>query len=242
MNFSKNYYWRHILFCSLLLFSIHTVAQENSNLKKLLDTTNSFYGPSDLLNVGGIYRPEHIYAKGHPYFTTDEYTLASLIVNNTTFNNIQARYNIATDQLIVKAIVDSGFFVSMVASDDWLSAFTINKHSFVSLNKRYPGKELKGYCEQVYDGDKSFYIKYKKEFVNTYDANIPAGFFTELKSNKYIYTKGAFISINKKKDFYKLYSDKKSIKKYLRENKVNYSKASSYQLKALMKFCDGLPK
>jgi hypothetical protein len=242
MSSLKNYSWRSLLFYSILLFSIRCTAQENQDLKKLKDTTNSFYGSSDLLNLGEIYQAEHVYARGHPYFSTDEYTLASVTVSNTTFENIKARYNIATDQLIIKARVDSGLLVSMVTKGDWIHSFMINSHLFVNLNKIYPGKEVQGYCEQVYKGDKIFYIKYKKKFIDTYDDNTPEGFFSVLKIEKYIYTSGTFIPVNKKKDLFKLYGNKKSIKKYMRTNKINYSKASSSQLKTLMQFCDGLPK
>jgi hypothetical protein len=221
---------------------MHSTAQEASNLKRLLDTTNSFYGSSDLLNLGEIYQAEHAYARGHPYFLTDEYTLASLTVGNTEFGNIKARYNIATDQLIIKAMVDSGLLVTMVTKEDWINSFTINNHLFVNLNKLYPGKEVQGYCEQVYKGQEIFYIKYKKKFIDTYDDNTPQGFFSVVKVNKYVYRNGVFIPVNKKKELFKLYSNKKSIKKYMRTNKIKYSKASSDQLKMLMQFCDDLPK
>lgn len=242
MSFLKKYSWQSILFSTILLFSIHATAQRNPDLEKLLDTTNFLYGSSDLLNLGEVYQPEHVYARGHPYFITDDYSLVSVTVSNTTFENIKARYNIASDQLIIKARVDSGLLVSMVTKGDWINSFTINNHLFVNLNKLYPGKTVQGYGEQVYKADKSFYIKYKKKFIDTYDDNTPEGFFSVLKINKYIYTNGAFIPVNKKKDFFKFYSDKKSIKQYLRTNKIKYSKASSDQLKMLMQFCDGLPK
>lgn len=242
MNFLKNYSWQSLLFSTFFLFSIPCTAQENQDLKKLLDTTNSFYGSSDLLNLGELYEAEHVYARGHPYFLTDEYTPASITVSTAMFTSIKARYNIASDQLIIKAKVDSGLLVSMVTKGDWINSFVINSHLFVNLNKIYPGKDVQGYCEQVYKGDKIFYIKYKKKFIDTYDENTPEGFFSVVKTNKYIYVNGGFIPVNKKKELLKLYSDKKSIKKYMRTNKINYSKASSDQLKMLMQFCDGLPK
>jgi hypothetical protein len=242
MNLLKNYSWKCVLFSILLFFSISGTAQETADLKKLVDTTNSFYRSSDLLNLGEIYQPEHVYAKGHPYFITDDYTLASVTVSNARFEKIKARYNIAMDQLIIKARVDSGLLVTMVTKEDRINSFRINDHFFVNVNKLYPDKEVQGYCEEVYKGDKIFYIKYKKKFIDIYDNNTPEGFFSVVKINKYIYTKGNFIPVNKKKDLFKLYGDKKAIKKYLRANKINYSKASSDQLKMLMQFCDGLPK
>lgn len=242
MKFPKKYSCKSFFFFMLVLLFMPGMAQQTTGLEKVRDTTNSFYRSSDLLNLGEIYQAEHVYARGHPYFITDDYSLASVTVSNTRFDQIKARYNIAKDQLIIKAKVDSGLLVSMVTKQDWINSFRINGHFFVNLSKLYPGKEIQGYAEEVYRGDRIFYIRYKKKFIDTYDNNTPEGFFSVLKINKYMYDNGVFIPVNKKKDFLKLYSDQKNIKKYMRTNKINYSKASSDQLKMLMQFCDGLPK
>ncbi len=241
MSLLRNSSCQRFLLFIILLFSIQVNAQE-LDLKKLIDSTNSFYGASDLLNLGEIYRPEHVYARGHPYFVTDEYAPASITVSNTSFENVQARYNIEMDKLIIKARTHTGLIVNMITKEDWVSSFMINNHFFLNLTKIYPGKDVQGYCEQVYKGEKTFFIKYKKKFIDYYDDNTPLGFFSVLKIEKYIYDKGAFIPVDTKKAFLKQYSDKKSINKFMKTNKIKYSKASSDQLKMLMQFCNGLSK
>lgn len=238
------YYSRYRFFSFWIFFavSLSGFTQTDPAVQKLIDTTNFYYRASDLLNLGEIYRPEHSYAQGHPYFITDEYTLASLSVGNTSFEKLKARYNIATDQLIIKARVDSGLLVNMVTKEDWINSFSINGHFFVNSGKLYPDKDVKGYMEQVYKGKQSFFIKYRKKFIDTYNDATPEGFFSIVKTNKYLYNNGIFILVDKKRTFLKLYDDKKSIKKFMRENKIVYSKASAIQLNLLMQFCDGLPK
>lgn len=233
---------RWIFFLTTVLFSFSVHAQTHSALQDLVDTTNKFYKASDLLNLGEIYNPEHVYAKGHPYFITDEYTLASLTVNNTSFDKIKARYNIATDQLIIKARVDSGLLVNTVTKEDWVHSFKINEHFFVSVSKLYPDKNVKGYCEQVYKGKQVFFIKYRKKFIDTYNDNTPEGFFSVVKVNKYIYENGIFIPVDSKRSFLKLYKDKKAIRKFMHDNKINYSRATTVQLHTLMQFCDALQR
>ena len=239
---------QHILLCLSITFillvgsTFTVVAQKNEELKNLVDTTNFYYGASDLLNLGELYEPEHAYAKSHPYFITNDYTLASLRVSNTSFEKIKARYNLVTDQLIIKAKVDGGLLVNMITKEDWVHEFRINSHFFINANKFYPGKMVKGYVEEVYKGKQSFFIKYKKRFVDTYNDATPQGFFSVVKCSKYVYDNNNFIPVDSKRAFLKLYNDKKSIKKFMHENKIKYSKASTDQLNMLMQFCDALPK
>lgn len=241
MCIPKKYKYRLNTFF-ILFFTLTITAQNKSAIQRLVDTTNQFYKASELLNLGEVYIPDHIYAQGHPYFITDEYTLSSLTVSNTSFDQIKARYNIVTDQLIIKAQVDSGLLVNTVTKEDWVNAFRINNHFFVSVSKLYPDKNIKGYCEQVYKGKQIFFIKYRKKFIDTYNDNTPEGFFSVVKINKYIYDNGVFLSVDNRRSFLKIYKDKKAIKKFMRENKINYSKATSVQLNTLMQFCDGLQK
>ena len=242
MHVPQKYKHASVFILIIFLLPLFSRSQNDSAFQKLVDTTNAFYKASDLLNLGEIYVPDHVYANGHPYFITDEYTLASLTVNHTAFEKIKARYNIVTDQLIIKARVDDGLLVNTLTKEDWVQSFKINDHFFVSVSKMYPDNNVKGYCEQVYKGKQSFFIKYRKKFIDTYNDNTPNGFFSVVKINKYVYDNGVFTPVDSKRSFLKLYKDKKAIKKFLKENKIKYSKATTSQLYTLMQFCDGLQK
>ena len=231
----------HLLFITLFLFSNSGKAQSNINLKQLKDTTNKVYGSSDLLNLGEFYVPEHVYATGHPYFITDEYVLASVTVYNNSFDKVKARYNIEKDQLIMKVSVDTGVYVTIVAKEDWVHSFKINDHYFVSVNGLQPSTEVKGYCEEVYNGKRKFYIKYRKKFIDNYTDLAPMGFFSVVKINKYVYDNNTFIPVSSKKEFLRLFATHKTeIKKFMRKNKIRYTRASTAQIAALMQYCDGL--
>lgn len=242
MKFSKKKLQRCCIFYFFLSIPFQVVSQIHPDVQKLLDTTNDYYKASDLLNLGEIYAPEHVYAKGHPYFATDEYTLASLHVNHTLFEKVKARYNLSTDQLIIKARVQDGLLVNVVTKEDWVDSFRINDHFFINATKLYAGKNVKGYIEEVYKGKQAFYIKYKKKFIDTYNDATPEGFFSVLKTEKYVYTEGIFMPVDKKRAFLNLYRDKSAVKKFMHDNKIIYSKASTVQLNLLMQFCDGLQK
>jgi hypothetical protein len=241
MKIPKNTKQVYCFFIALLILSYTGMAQPKAILQQLKDTTNKVYGSSDLLNLGELYVAEHVFANGHPYFITNDYTLASVTIHNNTFEKIKARYNIERDQLIIRVNVDSGVYVPMVTKEDWIHSFKINEHYFVSINELQPSTEVKGYCEEVYKGKKMFFIKYKKKFIDNYTDLSPEGFFSVVKISKYVYDNKTFIPVNSRREFLELFSiHKKEIKKFMRKNKIRYAHASSAQLSALMHYCDGL--
>ena len=230
----------YCLFTILLLFFYTAKAQTKETLTNLKDSTNKIYGSSDLLNLGELYVAEHVYATGHPYFITDDYTLASITIHDNYFDKVKARYNIERDQLIVRVSVDTGVYVTMVTKDDWLHSFSINGHYFVSVNELQPIAEVHGYCEEVYKGKRSFFIKYRKKFIDNYNDLSPMGFFSVMRTTKYVYVNKMFTPVNSKKEFLKLFPEHiAEIKKFMRKNKIRYSRASIAQLGALMQYCDG---
>jgi hypothetical protein len=225
----------------LLVISYAGTAQSIITLEQLKDSTNKVYGSSDLLNLGEVYVPEHVFANGHPYFVTNDYTPASVTIYNNYFEKIKARYNIESDQLLIKANVDTGVYVTIVTKEDFIQSFTINDHYFINVNDLQPGTEIKGYCEEVYKGKNTFLIKYKKKFIDTYTDLDPMGSFSVVKLNKYVYVNKTFIPVNSKREFLQLFAPHKNeIKKFMRKNKIKYTSASTSQLHALMKYCDEL--
>ena len=242
MKISKN--CKPVYYFSILLFLLSFHARSQSTemaLKSLKDSTNKFYGSSDLLNLGEFYVADHVYATGHPYFITDDYTLATVTIHNNTFEKIKARYNIESDQLPTKANADTGAHATIATKEERTHPPKTNDHYFVSINGLQPSTEVKGYCEEVYKGKQMFFIKYKKKFIDNYTDLSPAGFFSVVKTNKYIYNNKTFIPVNSRRQFLELFAvHKKDIKKFMRKNKIKYAHASSGQLAALMQYCDGL--
>ena len=236
----------HTIFICLVIYTfLLTIvnAQENSNYKKLISETNTMYGSNDLLHSGEIYQPEHTHAKGDPYFLTNDYSPALVTVKGNVFENITARYNIETDRLVILTPADSNSVTRITVKQNWLDSFKIYDHLFVNISNFDSTRNLKGYYELVYRGKKSFFIKYSKRFIDTYNDLSPAGFYSVVKTSFCIFDGSRFTPVKNKKMFLQLFAENKApVKKYLRTNKIKFSKASSSQLKKLMQFSDDLPK
>jgi hypothetical protein len=195
------------------------------------------------LHSGEIYRPEHTNAKGNPYFLTNDYSPATVTVRGNTFENITAKYNIETDQLIILTPADSNSVTIIAIKQNWIDSFKIDNHLFVNISNYDSTKILKGYYELAYRGKKSFFIKYNKKFIDTYNDLSPSGFYSVVKKTFFIFDGIKFIYVKNKKMFLQLFSENKPVvKKYIRRNKIKFSGASTFQLNKLMQFCDGISK
>lgn len=226
-----------------VLFLTSINAQENPGYRKLISETNNIYGSNDLLHSGEIYRPEHTRAKGNPYFSTNDYSPASVTVRGNTFRNVTAKYNLEIDRLVILTPVDSNSITKITIKQNWVDSFKICNHFFVNISNYAPSETLKGYYELVYNGKKSFFIKYNKKFIDTYNDLSPAGFYSVLNSSFFVFDGVKFMPVKSKKMFLQLYNENKTlVKKYMRENKIKFLKASVAQLNNLMQFCDGISK
>jgi hypothetical protein len=229
------------LFIFFFLFFLTPIfAQENKELKNLIVETNNYYGANELLYLGEIYQPSNPFAKGSPYLT-DRFLPAKIIVKNNVFENITAKYNIETNQLLALAKTDSGKIVLINLKENWIDNFILDNHNFVNISQYQPTLNIKGYYELVFSGKKNLFIKYSNSFINTYTDLTPNGFYSKIKKSLYLSDSTDFILIKNKNHFLNLYvKNKNEIKKYMRKNKIRFSKASNNQLNKLMQYCDGL--
>jgi hypothetical protein len=229
----------------LLLFIITHIAitlcaQETQSLNTLLNTTDKFYGSNDLISLGELYRPNNLAAKGSPYFTS-QYTTSSITTKGHIFNNQTTRYNLETGELILLTKVDTGRLIPISVNNSWIDNFSFDDRCFVNIQHLFPSINAKGYYELIYSGSHSFFIKYSKTFISSYNTNTPNGYYSKLKYTYHIYNGVDFITIKNQNEFFKIYKEnKKEIKKFLSANNIKFSKASTSQLNLLMQFCNAL--
>jgi len=225
-----------------IFFLVHVKGQENPGYRKLISETNRLYGSNDLLHSGEIYRPEHIHAKGNPYFFSKDYSPASVTVKENKFENVTAKYNIETDRLVILTPADSNSVTVIALKQNWVDSFVIHNHLFVNISNYDSTEVLTGYYELLYHGKKSLFIKYNKKFIDTYNDLSPNGFYSTVKTSLFIFDGVKFILVKNRKAFLRLYgANKIPVKQYLRANKIKFLKASSIQFKKLMHFSDELP-
>ncbi|MCP3927527.1 MAG: hypothetical protein GY705_00295 [Bacteroidetes bacterium] len=233
----------------LILFFILPVTSSNGQkydntdeqaLSSLIEYSEQFYGTSDLLVNGRIYTTTHPKAKGHPYFSTEDWTKGTIYIKDKTFDNADLNYNIEIGKLILKEKIKTGHFIKIQVIYAFVDSFYMGQHLFVKLPESASDNEFSNFLEQVYTGGFIFLIHREKVFKKIYSPSAPYGEYSKAYSTFLIYKDGAVHKIPNKKAFLNFFkARKKEVKKFMKQHKIRLKKANNVSLHQLMKFCDG---
>lgn len=232
------------LFFTLSLFLIPSLSAQQLNdtvintVKELNDYSAYFYGIDDWLVNGRKYIPEHGNAKGHAYFSEQDWVTGTLVIKKKTYKDVEFKYNIDLDKIILRAEVTRGGLVYVLLNDDFVTSFIIGEHYFInSAQLLLAGNS--GYFELVFEGKHTLLIKHHKTFISEFNQNAPLGRFSDLNSVKYIYCDGLLNKIPSTKSLLTYFKPfRKEIKKYMKQEKIKYKKATNFELYQLLKYCN----
>ena len=215
----------------------NTIQQQISDV---LSNANQVYGPDEMLENGRLYIPDHPKAKGNPYLLDAEWMLTKLIVAGDIFDSILIKYNVSHEQIILKkGDAKQESHIPIILNNNFIDSFNAGERYFVNLKSMLNIDDLNGFVEFIYEGKVVFFIKHHKDFLTQYSQSNPYGAYSKLNSDYYIVVKGKLNSLNTKAAFLKYFEpQKKEIKKYFRQHKIRYHKATSSQLNELIKYCD----
>jgi hypothetical protein len=170
-----------------------------------------------LLN-GRIWRNEHLKVEGDQFFLSPAYLPGSVVFNGKLYENLNLRFDIASDELIM-SMEDQPIIIlnkEMVDSFDLL--FIDRVWHFI--NAGYDTANiLQGYVTVLYDGPTSMFVKYQKRILPLAVDGKADLFYQEHKV--YVKSSGELVQVNGKRDFLGLMDDKKiQIKRFIRESPV----------------------
>lgn len=243
INFQKNNF---IVFLFLLSFSSVTAQDKNDSInhsiKKIIDFTETIYGTDDILVSGQPYLTNlNKVKKGHPFFGNNNWWIENLTINEITYKNVQLKYDIENDKLILNATYDNDISRQLILSNNVIDSFNIQGHNFIN-SKHITNKAAdKRYYELIYKGDFFFLIKHSKILNSAYYSSPPFGKYSNTLSVKYIFDNGTMKRLNNKRSFIKYFEKhKKKIRKFMRKNKIKYKKATKNELWNLLEYCNNL--
>jgi hypothetical protein len=219
----KNQKPQLLLLLPLLLFttpSIHSQSKsEEASLYNWFDDIVSKESPE--INNGtlyvNIYRPT---SNNHNFFNTNEYTKGDLNYGGQIFYTINLKYDIVTDELILKRVGDYSYLdINLIKKK--IESFTINNRLFLNLDNILKTSEnkLDGFYEQNLIGnDFTFYIKHHKKFLKNLSTGSIIYEFSE-DNSYYIEQKNIFHNIDSKNDLITIFPKHKAyINKYYNQN------------------------
>ena len=244
LNFLRAIFW--ILVFSF--FSCEVKAQENApdisgDLQSLVLQADSLLGADDELVNGKIYIQKNLLAEGHPFFLTNAWQEASIIINGKLHDGLYLKYDIHADALVLKAERKRGGASVISLNNEFVASFYLKDRYFINaMNFDVKGIET-DFVEPLYQGSFVFFVSYKKAYNNDYNTKTPYGSYGKTTTSYFIMEDQQLSYISSKKAMLKYFEPhKKKIKKFMKKNKIKYSKASSGQLHNLMQYCDDLTK
>lgn len=218
-------------------------AQETNDSLNPKDFVNDFYGTNDLLVNGRTYVPVNTKASGHPFFAEEAFSKGTIFVRAEAFEDVDIRFDIEKDQLILRQILNNGIPVEVVVTPALVDSFSINNHHFVNNKHVSHLNEGKGFMKVLFAGETGFYQKTIKLYYPTYSKIHPDGRYGEEEISYYLVRAGQMYGVRNKKDFLNYFSEhKKEIKLFMKKQSIRFRKATDNQFYYLLKFCNEISR
>lgn len=234
---------------TILIFFISSItlcAQEgykNSppEVVKLFNISQSYYSINDEIINGCVYPLPNSKINGNPYLN-DQWTEATIFVNNKKYTNLLIKYDLTIDDVVLKAEIENGIQKLVNLNKFQIDSFIIGNSLFVNSRIFFPEEKKHAYFEQIYRGKYSLFKKYEKVFIKQYNNVTPFGKYSNLKTNIYLLDNKKLNNVNRRSLFIKCFEKEKQndIKYFMKKNNIIYRKASQQQLKELMNYCSKL--
>jgi len=235
-----------IAFITLFLKSSFAQTSDEKSteaVQKLIHESDSVYGSHHELVNGEIYYQSNLYAEGNPFYLSDDWVTGSVVVNGKTHENVSLKYNIVTDQLILRPTIKNGMSTIIVLNTPFVESFSLADNHFENAENLGSSIIKSNFVHDIYSDSFRFLATYKVNFVKEYNEKTPYGKYSRVISSYFILDNGSITKITSKKALSQYFEPyKKEIKKHMKKMKFRFKKANAMQWKELMSFIDGLTK
>ncbi|MCB0805973.1 MAG: hypothetical protein KDC05_09265 [Bacteroidales bacterium] len=214
---------------------------ETISVDSLKALAEKAYGPDDMLFKGLVYIPEHPLAKNHPYLTENDWNYGNAVIAGDRFINLKLKYNVNSDRLIIgKPEPDKNITRAFLPDPEIIDAFTIQNLVFENLAQADTTGNVSGFGRIIYrSSDMLFFEVYHKDFVRRYSQSNPYGAYSRLMNDYFIFSGKQLERVNSKRSFLRFFGPiRKQLKKYFRQQNLQYKKAQDDELNALIRYCE----
>jgi hypothetical protein len=192
-----------------------------------------------LLN-GRIWRNQYSKVTGDQFFLTNKFIKGSVTFNARTFENLNLKYDIYNDELILSFESYPVIFINKEMVDSFSLIFGNRTYHIINAGTDTLNV-LKGYVNVLYNGPSTLYVKYVKKIQPLADD----GRYDLFYQGHLVYLrKGAdTIQVTGKRKFMNLLEDrKKEIRDYLKRTGIRVSQKDPYTFIPVLEYYDGIIK
>jgi hypothetical protein len=228
MLYYKNLFTKKIINFFLVSFLIiNTLSVHSQTNSDRINNYNWFDSKIGIENTGIyngiIYKEKFRTVKGnHKFYLTSQFINGNIIYNGQPYFNVEMKYDIYEDLLIIKLPDDSEYSIIQLMNDK-IDEFSINNHKFLKISEKYEkffNEAISGFYEISYQ---SKHLNLLKKHIKSRKERIVGNFvYSKFKdeSEYIIFFNDEYYKINSKKYLIKLFPKlKKDIKKFYNFNK-----------------------
>lgn len=237
-----------INFFFAIFFIINTVSIQSQTNTSNKDSYNWFDNIIGYENTGiynGIIYKEKFRTidNNHKFFLTSQFSKGNIIYYGQPYYNIEMKYDIYEDLLIVKLPKNSEYFIIQLINDK-IDGFSINNNKFLKISGKYEtffNGAISGFYEISYQSKHlNLLKKNKKSRKERIVGNFVYSKFKD-ESEHIISFNDKYYKINSKKYLVKLFPDlKKNIDNFYNSNKQLFKKDKDTFMIKLMEHLSSL--
>jgi len=216
--------------------------QNNKSLnaiEELLQYSQDYYGIDDELINGCVYHMHDYRIKGNPYLFEDAWSNGTMYIKGKEYPNLLLKYDVLNNEIVLNTQINE-YKRLLSINKSQIDSFLIESRLFVNSRIITNITKEQTFYEKINNNEYCLLVKYKKVFLKTYNNLSPNGRFSSLKKDFILLHNGVLKNANTSNLLIKGFEniDKKKVKIYMKQNGINYSNASSRELKELMTYCN----
>jgi hypothetical protein len=222
----------------ILIFASHLIISTG----KGKSSTTELQDPSDirLLLNGRIWHNKYSKVIGHPYFLTDKFLKGSVINNGRKFNDIDIRYDLISDELILRTESHPIIIMNKEMVDSFSLNFENSDYHIINSGNHI-NSAMKGYVCVLYNGPSTLYVKYIKKIL----PQAVDGRYDQIFQQHFIYIRqgSEIMPVEGRKKLFSLLDYKKTeLRNFVKKNRIRISRKDPGTFIPLLKYYDSINK
>ena len=192
-----------------------------------------------LLN-GRIWHNKYSRAQGDPYFLSDGFLKGSVSFNGRKYDDLDLRYDIFNDELILRTENKPIIIMNKEMVDDFDLIFENRIHHIINTGND-TSSILKGYVNLLYDGPSALFVKYSK-IIYPLGAEGRYDLFSQ-EHRVFMRTETGLVPVKRKRGLLNLFgSERKEIRDHLRRSRIRITWKEPSTLVPVLEYYDTIRK
>lgn len=210
---------------------------KNDNINIISASPDSLRERQMLFN-GAEWKNQFRRIEGDQFLFVNYFLPGSVSLNGKTFNNIQIKYDIFSDELLVPRNLEQIVCLNKEMVDSFKFVFDNTTYRFKKINEN-SSTEPKGYVNVLYEGKSTLFVKYEKR-ISTEITNESDGEFY-LIYTIYFVKNGVLFPLKGIDDIYSIVgNDKTRLQNFVSENKLKVNRKVPASFVPVIRFYDSI--